>query len=327
MFRSILVPLDGSPLSESALPAAGRIAHASGGRLILVTAISVPILSSTGEYDPLSSEQVDTKWRDAETYLQRVKLLPALANIDTRCIVDMGSPETALQEAISSNQSDLLVMTSHSRTGLARWALGSVSQHLVRYADVPVLVFRENGSKLQSPHPDMEHLFRVLVCLDGSEFAEAALAPSAQLALALGDGTESQTSPARQAGLHLVLVIPPSEVDQSNRAPALGLAGAKEYLAGVADRMKQDYPALTLSWSVGVGADTAKTIVRVAESGEDVEGAGVIGGCDVVALSTHGRTGIARWTLGSVTERVLDSSNLPALVVRPETPAGAPPSP
>jgi nucleotide-binding universal stress UspA family protein len=202
-----------------------------------------------------------------------------------------------------------------------------VSQHLVRYADVPVLVFREQGSKLQSPHPDMEHLFRVLVCLDGSEFAEAALTPAAQLALALGGGTKKRTSPAGQAGLHLVLVIPPSEVDQSNSPPALGLAGAKEYLAGVADRMKQEYPGLTLSWSVGVGLDTAKTIVRVAESGEDVEGAGVFGGCDVVALSTHGRTGIARWTMGSVTERVIDSSNLPALVVRPEAPAGAPPSP
>jgi nucleotide-binding universal stress UspA family protein len=327
MFRSILVPLDGTPLSESALPAAGQIARASGGRLVLATVLSVPILSTTGEYDPLSSEQVTVEWHDAEVYLQRVQLLPVLADIDTRYTVDMGSPETALPEAISSNQSDLLVMTSHGRTGLARWALGSVSQHLVRYAGVPVLLFREHGSKLQSPHPDMEHLFRVLVCLDGSEFAEASLTPAAQLALALGGETEKGASPARQAGLHLVLVTPPSEVDQSKSPPALGLAGAKEYLAAVADRMKQEYPALTLSWSVGVGADTAKTIVRVAESGEDVEGAGVIGGCDVVALSTHGRTGIARWTMGSVTERVLDSSSLPALVVRPATPAGAAPSP
>jgi nucleotide-binding universal stress UspA family protein len=240
MFRSILVPLDGSLLSESALPAAARIARAWGGRLILTTVMSVPILSTTGEYDPLSSEQVDVGWHDAEVYLQRVQLLPVLADIDTRYIVDMGSAETALQEAISSNQCDLLVMTSHGRTGLARWALGSVASHLVRYADVPVLVLREQGPKLESHHPDMEHLFRVLVCLDGSEFAEAALAPAAQLALALGGGMESRTPPARQAGLHLVLVIPPSEVDRSNSSPpALGLAGAKEYLAGVADRMKQ----------------------------------------------------------------------------------------
>jgi nucleotide-binding universal stress UspA family protein len=327
MFRSILVPLDGSTLSESALPAAARIARASGGQLILATMISVPILSTTGEYDPLSSEQVNVEWRDAEVYLQRVKLLPELADIDTRYIVEMGSPETALQEAISSNQSDLVVMTSHGRTGFAKWALGSVSQHLVRYADIPVLVFREQGSKLESPHPDMEHLFRVLVCLDGSEFGEAALAPAAQLALALSGGTASRTPPARQAGLHLVLVIPLPEVDQPNSPPALGLAGAKEYLTGVADRMKQEYPDLTLSWTVGVGADVARAIVRVAESGEDVEGAGVFGGCDVVALCTHGRTGVARWTMGSVTERVLDSSNLPALVVRPMKPAGASPSP
>jgi nucleotide-binding universal stress UspA family protein len=91
--------------------------------------------------------------------------------------------------------------------------------------------------------------------------------------------------------------------------------------------MKQEYPALTVSWSVGVGPDTARTIIRMAESGEDVEGAGVSGGCDVVALTTHGRTGIARWTMGSVTQRVLDSSTVPALVVRPVKPAGAPTAP
>jgi nucleotide-binding universal stress UspA family protein len=328
MFKSILVPLDGSLLSESALPAAARIARASGGRLILTTVISVPILSVSGEYDPVSSEQVNVEWRDAEVYLQRVQLLPALANIDTKYIVDMGTPETALEEAISSNQSDLLVMTSHGRTGLARWALGSVATRLVRFAEVPVLVFREQGPKLEPPHPDMEHLFRVLVCLDGSKFAEAALTPAAQLALAFGAGADSRTPPAaRQAGLHLLLVIPPSEMDQSNMPEALGLSGAKEYLAGVSERMKQEYPSLTLSWGVGVGADAAKTIVRVAESGEDVEGTGVYGGCDVVALSTHGRTGIARWTMGSVTEKVLDGSSLPVLVVRPAKPAGIHTSP
>jgi nucleotide-binding universal stress UspA family protein len=323
MFTSILVPLDGSLLSESALPAAGRIARASGGRLILATVISVPILSSYGEYDPLSSEQVDIEWRGAETYLERVKLLPVLADVDTSSTVDMGYPEMALLDAVSSNQCDLLVLTSHGRTGLARWALGSVAKQLVRHADVPVLVFRAHGPNLECAHPGMEHLFRVLVCLDGSAFAEAALAPAAQLARAFGGGTQSPSASTRQADLHLVLVIPPFEEVQSNSPPALGLAGAKEYLAGVADRMKQEYPTLTLSWTVGVGADTAKTIVQVAESGEDVEGAGVFGGSDVVALSTHGRTGIARWTMGSVTERVLDSSKLPALVVRPMKPAGA----
>jgi nucleotide-binding universal stress UspA family protein len=326
VFKCILVPLDGSLLSESAVPAAGRIARSSGGRLILVTAISVPILSSTGEYDPLSSEQVDVEWRDADLYLQRVQQLPVLADVDTRTVVDMGSPEAAIRDAISANQSDLLVLTSHGRTGLARWALGSVASQLVRYADVPLLVFREQGPKLQSERLDIEHVFRILVCLDGSAFAEATLAPAAQLALAFGGGAQ-MPPPTRQAGLHLVLVIPTSEGGQSSSHTDLGLAGAKEYLAGVADRMKQEYPDLAVSWSVGVGTDTARTITRMAEGGEDVEGAGVLGGCDVVALSTHGRTGIARWTMGSVTQRVLDASTVPALVVRPVKPAGAPPAP
>jgi nucleotide-binding universal stress UspA family protein len=74
---------------------------------------------------------------------------------------------------------------------------------------------------------------------------------------------------------------------------------------------------MTITYSVGVGLDIAGTLIRIAESGEDVEGTGAFGGCDIVAMATHGRTGLARWIIGSVTDRVLQGTRLPMLIIRP----------
>jgi nucleotide-binding universal stress UspA family protein len=75
---------------------------------------------------------------------------------------------------------------------------------------------------------------------------------------------------------------------------------------------------VAVTWSVVFGGDAATSIIRVAENGEDAEGAGVFGGCDVIALSTHGRGGLQRWAMGSVTERVLSGTRLPVLIVQPQ---------
>jgi nucleotide-binding universal stress UspA family protein len=77
---------------------------------------------------------------------------------------------------------------------------------------------------------------------------------------------------------------------------------------------KQHIP---VSWSVALDTDRARAIVRVAENGEDAEGAGVLGGCDLIAIATHGRRGLQRWAMGSVAERVLHATKRPLLIVRP----------
>ena len=74
---------------------------------------------------------------------------------------------------------------------------------------------------------------------------------------------------------------------------------------------------LPVTWSVAIETDVAAGIVSVAENGEDTAGVGVFGRCDVIAMATHGRGGMQRWALGSITERVLHATSLPLLVVRP----------
>src|SRR5437660_1174517 len=74
---------------------------------------------------------------------------------------------------------------------------------------------------------------------------------------------------------------------------------------------------LVMTWSVAVDTDVASAIIRLAENGEDAQGAGVFGGCDVIAMATHEYSGLQRWAMGSITQRVLGATGLPLLVVRP----------
>ena len=197
MFKRILVPVDGGSLSERALVVAAQIARASSGTLLLVSVIAPPIRYGFGEYDPLSAETVDEELSEAESYLHRVCGLPALEGVpEVKTNVAMGSPAPALLEAIATEEADLVVMTTHGRTGLSRWMLGSVSQHVVRYAAAPVLLLRDQGGAPGSPNLDLEHLFRVLVSLDGSARAETALAPAAEMASLLAGPESGRVAPA-----------------------------------------------------------------------------------------------------------------------------------
>src|SRR6266567_312211 len=95
--------------------------------------------------------------------------------------------------------------------------------------------------------------------------------------------------------------------------PAANLVAVKERLQETLKDLK-----LSITWSVALDADAADAIISTAEQEEDEEGAQGFAGCDLIAMSTHGRAGLERWVMGSVTERVLGATKLPLLVVRPE---------
>lgn len=316
MFSRILVPLDGSPRAELALPVAAKIARAANGTVILIQAVSVPTdLGSLGtSFVPATptSELIEAQEASAAVYLHGIVESAVLAGIRTETAVLTGSPALAILDTIVLRRVDLVVLTSHGRTGLARWALGSVAQHLVRHATVPVVVLREHGASAVEPHPDLEHLFRILVPLDGSPLAEAALEPAAALADAL-------TTPG-QGALHLVLVLLPFEADTQYMPEALAMQGAQDYLGHVAERLQAEHAGLKVTWTVRAQLDVASAILHVAEQSDDTEGAsvfGVFGGCDLIAMATHGYSGLKRWMIGSITERVLQSATLPFLIVPP----------
>lgn len=318
MFKRILVPLDGSARAERALAVAARLARASSGSLILLQVVSYAHDLWVGGLPPRTrpDSPLAPELTQAERYLAQVTEYPVLKAIPTEAVTLVGSPAHVILSVASSYQADLIVLCSHGYTGMTRWVMGSVAAKVARHALLPVLVLREGGSVPAGPHPDASHPLRVLVPLDGSAYAKSALLPAASLIAALA-------APAHGA-LHLLRVVPPPSEDKTDNRYAAALQKARGYLQQTVEHLREGWVAspahllnLTLTCSVAVETDVADAIVRVAENGEDAEGAGVFGGCDVIALASHGRSGLQRWAMGNVAERVLAATTLPLLIVRP----------
>jgi nucleotide-binding universal stress UspA family protein len=306
MFQQILVPLDGSTRAEQALPVAARLARASGGSVVLLRVAKPPIDYGGGfTQAPLLTEQIiETELDNADNYLKTVATSDPLAGITIKTEAMFGLPLQDILTVAESRHVDLIVICSHGRTGLMRWALGSVAQGLAHQSSVPLLVLREGGRVSALTHVDKTHPLGALVALDGSPFAETALAPAANLVAALAAPGEGS--------LHLTQVVTDIGEEAQQRA--------KAYIAGVAERLKQTLKGLNLSitWSLLRDADVAGAIIDYAEHGEEGAGAARFSGCDLIAMSTHGRGGLERLMMGSITERVLHSTKLPMLIVRPQ---------
>jgi nucleotide-binding universal stress UspA family protein len=316
MYAHILVPLDGSERAERALPVAARIARATGARITMLQALTMP--APAGAFPAsamLTASQIAAQQAAVAGYLTGICGSPVLSGLDVTTQVATDTPAAAILATAQEGQAgqvgqvDLIVLCSHGRSGISRWVLGSVAEHVARHATAPVLVLRESGPIPTGPHPDPEQPIRILVPLDGSALAEAALDPAADTILALAG--------PHGGALHLTAVLTAFETDPASMPEGLALVGARTYLARIADRLRAGYPQLTVTWSITTGFDTADALLRVAEMGEDAAGAGPSSRCDLIAMATHGRTGVARWALGSITERVLHASTLPLLIVRP----------
>ncbi len=318
MFQHILVPLDGSRRAERALPVAARIARATGGSLLLVQVVNPPIDYSGGlGLAPLMTEQaVESEMAGAADYLKAVAASPGLSGIETRTEVSFGLPAQYLVAAAEAYESDLVVLCSHGRTGFTRWALGSVAHQIIHHSTVPVLVLRAGEPLPPVSRADAARLLSALVALDGSPLAEAALAPAAHLVAALA-------APARGA-LHLMQVVKmfPTTAEEGfvSELNEEALKRTEASLATVKEHIQETFRDLNLSitWSVALDSDVADAILGTAEHGEQMEGAEGFSGCDLIAMSTHGRGGLERWVMGSVTERVLNTTKLPMLIVRPK---------
>jgi nucleotide-binding universal stress UspA family protein len=143
----ILVPLDGSALAETALPTAASLADATGAALLLLRAAEAPALAVG---DPTEA-QVKVV-REAEGYLEAVK---HRLQTETRAAVSTavwyGHPAEAIAEATHFNRVNMVVMTTHGRSGLGRILLGSVAESVIRSTATPILVLHPDGAPLQAP--------------------------------------------------------------------------------------------------------------------------------------------------------------------------------
>jgi nucleotide-binding universal stress UspA family protein len=283
----ILVPLDGSARAESALPVAQQLAERLGAPLMLVRVVPVtlvPFASSSMPLPPESYQQlVDDERRLATEYLKRQAQPLRESGLTARILLAEGDASSTLLDICSSEQVGLVVMTTHGRTGLVRFTLGSVADRLVRYSHIPVLLLRSFGTSNTSGW----NLDRLLVPLDGSALAETALPLMWELAGAV----------AHDITLERVV---PFTADEDARALA------KSYLEAHARELQGQLASqeCKVSFTVREGTVPAEKIIEAAEEK----------GC-LVVMATHGWGGMKRWVLGSVADQVVHLAQVPVLLV------------
>jgi nucleotide-binding universal stress UspA family protein len=299
MFHSLLVPLDGSPFSEHALPFALGIAKRAGAAVQLVH-VHVPLVHITG-IDVLDSS-ADERVKEQEwAYLDRMvrRWQAAAPEVRLSSALLEGFAPDVLREQMNG-PADLVVMATHGRGPASRFWLGSVADALVRTATVPVLLLRPGE---QPPPVAPAHPFRhMMISLDGSELAEQALEPALQL------GRLMECSYTLLRAVHPVLMV-----DPNFGWPAM--TGTNELLTGQAmneaeaylDRIAKRLGELGLNVRTRIVLHTSPADAILEEAGE----------ADVIGLATHGRGGFRRLLLGSVADKVLRGGTTPMLVCRP----------
>lgn len=303
MLQSLLVPLDGSAFSERSLPLACGLARASGARLHLAL-VHVPhppdqLLSNTQfQFEGVDMDDYDARHREEEqAYLAEV--VGRIANGHTR--VDSAILEGEVADELAAYAlkvaSDVILITTHGHTGLSRMWLGSVADTLVRHTTLPLLAIHPSESG-DAP-TDLSTIEHILVALDGSEMGEKVLPVAADIARATGADLTLLHVVASTAtmGPRLFSIMPDDVVTAMEMADA--------YLEDVKDRLSAQ--------GLEVQAQVAEHEVP---SHAITEISGRIG-ANLIAMATHGYGGLRRALLGSVADKVLRSSPLPVLLVRP----------
>jgi nucleotide-binding universal stress UspA family protein len=291
MFRSILVPLDGSAFGEHALPLALAIARRSGAALHVVHVHDV------GSDRLLTFYTLDPGVAQGERdYLASVaKRLTARAGVSVHPAFLKGETAEVLLGHAAATGADLVAMTTHGRGPLSRFWLGSVADEMARRSPVPLLLVRP-----QEPPPDLAEdviLRHLLIPLDGSPFAEQILAPAVELGrLMEADYTLLQVLPA----------LPPASTTDFSPQEQLRTP-AQAYLHRVAEPLRRQ--GLQVRTEVVVHSHPAAAILE--ESRSQV--------ADLICLETHGRRGLPRVFLGSVADKVVRGAGGPVLLHRPRT--------
>ena len=310
MYSKIIVPLDGSELSEQALPYAQLVAKSLSVPIELVQAFDILAPGLLGiQSQRVIDQMVSGAQQRAEAGLASVRERLEADGHSVSVSVLRGTPADAIVTQASTDPTALVVMSTHGRGGIARWVLGSVTDKVLHTMPNPMLIVRATVTGPASPESSVR---TVLVPLDGSALAELSLSHAASMGAALS------------ASISLLRVTPTGDFYRyqlTAATPEMGtivdfdlvsadeLVGAdaeevNAYLADVENRLAIDH-------AHGVVSDhqqhqnVAQAIIDKAAQQPSL-----------VVMTTHGRSGVGRVVLGSVTDRVVRHSNGPVLVIR-----------
>lgn len=297
MFKKVVIPLDGSPLASLILDHIPYLLPTPETEFILVQVIEAwrYAFNAEGVAAPNIANYLQ---ENAEAYLKQQLDLLRAQGYEAQAYVARGDAAHEILHIAAMTGADLIAMTTHGRSGLAHWALGSIAERVLHESTLPVLLVREASNIATA---GVRHL---LVPLDGSPQAEQVFTPAMNLAKDLG------------AELLLLRAIPtPDEGNQrllfANKEAATTafqkwLAEAEEYLGQLAQQFQS--AGITTAYQASLGDPVQVICDAIAEKK-----------IDMVVLSTHGRTGMSRWYYGSVANKLLRTVQCPLLMVRTMT--------
>jgi nucleotide-binding universal stress UspA family protein len=292
MFSVVIVPLDGSSLAEQALPWAEALATASQAPLQLLRVVETATPNENEAHARAYLEAIASK----------LATEPAVS-------VRHGRPATEVIAGVREHEDPVIVLTTRGYTGMDGPRFGSVADQIVHAVTIPVLSIRSGVERIRQPP-----IRSILVTLDGSEIAEAALPHAIQLAESM------------QASLQLVRVVETTRlhgmlVGGSYMTTSAGPLGdvyqaavdqaqheAESYLAEVARRLQDSGVSVQTTLMAGTPDEEIRLAAQRYQS-------------DLVVMASHGRGGANRLVFGSIAERVLKLGSTPLLVVQPPRPA------
>ncbi len=286
MFEKILVPVDGSPISETALPFGKEIAKAFKSELDLLF---------------VCDEHACEHLVEHQNYLKKLasSLKDGSTSVNVSPVVVQGQPGVEILWFAEQKNIGLIVMATHGRTGIREWAFGSVAHKVIQTTKKPLLVIR--GTEAEAKADSKNCLSRIMVPLDGSPRGEAALPfVREMLGHLYSEAILLQVVPEGEH-VHTVGGINYVRFKEQQIEPMK--TSAQKYLAGVAKSLENTKAKARIEVRVG---DPAMEIIRLSSE---------LGAC-LTAMSSHGHTGLERFVYGSITQRVLHGGKTPLLLVR-----------
>lgn len=282
--QQILVPLDGSLEAECVLPYLRDLAPRFNAK---VHVLAVGIGQRTRRVNRLLEDYI-------------VKMAEELKGqgIKAEAAVVYGTTANMILEFAQNQKVDLILMATHGLSGVTRWWLGSVAEKVVSASPTPIMLVQATRAERHDT-TSKKSIEKILVPLDGSELGQAALPYAEMLTLKTGAALELLHVVAPPGAIEASLLTGPDWVKLIQVLQKAGEDYLKEVVRQLGERgIKATYEVVT--------GEPADKIVQYAEAK----------GVSLIAMSTHGRTGLARWVMGSVADKVVHGASMPVWLVR-----------
>lgn len=290
MYKRILVPLDGSEAAEIVFPYVEEIAAKIGAEVIL-TSVSESRASEASHLYRAYLEHAQEVFQQGLNNYQ-------VGDIKVHREILMGSPAEEILRYSGQSRIDLIVMASHGSSSKGPWVLGNIAAKVLRASAVPVLLVRNPADEAAVQHKKV--IKKILLPLDGSETGKSAIQHAETLALVL------------DAEIILFQVL----------EPITGLAGFSSIPSGFMEETRSRRKTLAVEYLRDMGKPLVDRGVKISEEiafgapADQILDFARENSTDLIAISTHGRSGIGRWVFGSVTDKVLHGGDTAILVVQ-----------